>query len=71
VALGVLELALGVALVLARAATRPVVIAAGLWAVVGGTIMLMDALALRRMARPVGARKSTVGSELRVRRGRR
>jgi uncharacterized membrane protein HdeD (DUF308 family) len=54
VALGVLELALGVLLLLAGAATRPVAIAAGLWALVGGTIMLVDALALRRMGRPLG-----------------
>ena len=54
VALGVLELALGVLLVLAHRATRPVAIAAGLWAIVGGTIMLVDALALRRMAHPLG-----------------
>jgi uncharacterized membrane protein HdeD (DUF308 family) len=54
VALGVLELALGVVLVLAHRATRPVAIAAGLWAIVGGTIMLVDALALRRMAHPLG-----------------
>lgn len=53
-ALGVLELALGVLLLLARSATRPVAIAAGLWAVVGGTIMLVDALILRRMGRPLG-----------------
>ena len=55
VALGVLEsrprhaAALG-----ARGATRPVAIAAGLWALVGGTIMLVDALALRRMGHPLG-----------------
>jgi uncharacterized membrane protein HdeD (DUF308 family) len=54
VALGVLELALGVLLLLARGATRPMAIAAGLWAVVGGTIMLVDALALRRMSHPLG-----------------
>ena len=54
VALGLLELALGVALLLADRATRAVAIAAGLWAIVGGTIMLVDALALRRMARPFG-----------------
>jgi uncharacterized membrane protein HdeD (DUF308 family) len=54
VALGVLELALGVLLLLARGATRPVAIAAGLWAVVGGTIMLVDALALRRMGHRLG-----------------
>ena len=54
VALGILELMLGVLLVLARSATRPVAIAAGLWAIVGGTIMLVDALALRRMGRPLG-----------------
>lgn len=54
VALGVLELALGVLLLLARGATRPVAIAAGLWAIVGGTIMLVDALALRRMGHPLG-----------------
>jgi uncharacterized membrane protein HdeD (DUF308 family) len=52
--LGVLELALGVLLVVARSATRPVAVAAGLWAVVGGAIMLVDALALRRMGRPLG-----------------
>jgi uncharacterized membrane protein HdeD (DUF308 family) len=51
VALGVVELALGVLLVLARGPTRPVAFAAALWAVVGGTIMLVDALALRRMGR--------------------
>jgi hypothetical protein len=50
----VLELALGVALLLADRATRPVAIAAGLWAIVGGTIMLVDALALRRMGRVFG-----------------
>ena len=54
VALGVLELALGVALLLAHRASRPVAIAAGLWAVVGDTIMLVDALALRRMGRVFG-----------------
>jgi uncharacterized membrane protein HdeD (DUF308 family) len=52
VALGALELALGVSLLLARGATRPVAIAAGLWGIVGGTIMLVDALALRRMGSP-------------------
>jgi uncharacterized membrane protein HdeD (DUF308 family) len=54
VALGILELGLGVLLVLAHRATRPVAIAAGLWAIVGGTIMLVDALALRRMGRMFG-----------------
>jgi hypothetical protein len=54
VALGILELALGMALLLARNATRPVAIVAGLWGIVGGTIMLVDALALRRMGRPLG-----------------
>jgi uncharacterized membrane protein HdeD (DUF308 family) len=54
VALGALELALGVALLLADRASRPVAVAAGLWAIVGGTIMLVDALALRRMGRPLG-----------------
>jgi uncharacterized membrane protein HdeD (DUF308 family) len=54
VALGVLELALGVALLLADRATRAVAIAAGLWAIVGGTIMLVDALALRRIGRVFG-----------------
>jgi uncharacterized membrane protein HdeD (DUF308 family) len=54
VALGVLELALGMLLLLARGATRPVAIAARLWALVGGTIMLVDALALRRMGHPLG-----------------
>jgi uncharacterized membrane protein HdeD (DUF308 family) len=54
VALGVLEVALGVVLLLAGGATRQAAIAAGLWALVGGSIMLVDALALRRMGRPVG-----------------
>ena len=54
VALGVLSFALGVALLLAHRATRPVAVAAGLWAIVGGTIMLVDALALRRMGRLLG-----------------
>ena len=53
VALGVLEVALGVVLLLAHRASRPVAIAAGLWALVGGTIMVVDALALRRMGRPL------------------
>jgi hypothetical protein len=44
----------GGALLLADRATRPAAIAAGLWAIVGGTIMLVDALALRRMGRVFG-----------------
>jgi uncharacterized membrane protein HdeD (DUF308 family) len=54
VALGALELALGVALLLAHRVSRPAVIAAGLWAIVGGAIMLVDALAMRRMGRVFG-----------------
>jgi len=54
VALGTLELALGVALILPHDATGPVAIAAGLWGIVVGAIMLVDALALRRVRRPVG-----------------
>jgi uncharacterized membrane protein HdeD (DUF308 family) len=54
VALASLELALGVALLLADRATRTVAVAAGLWAIVGGTILLVDALALRRMGRVFG-----------------
>ena len=49
VALGALEIVLGILLVLARSPTRPVAVAAGLWALVGGAIMLVDALELRRM----------------------
>ena len=56
VALGVLELALGALLLLSRGVTRPVAVAAALWAFAGGTIMLVDALALRRMARPAPSR---------------
>ena len=52
--LGTLELALGVVLILPHDATRPVAVAAGLWGIVGGAIMLVDALALRRVRRPVG-----------------
>jgi hypothetical protein len=46
--------ALGSALLLADRATRTVAVAAGLWAIVGGTILLVDALALRRMGRVFG-----------------
>jgi uncharacterized membrane protein HdeD (DUF308 family) len=53
VALGVLELAMGAVLLLAHDLTRPVAIVAGLWGLAGGTILLLDALALRRMHRPV------------------
>jgi uncharacterized membrane protein HdeD (DUF308 family) len=48
VGLGGLELALGAALLLTREVTRRAAIAAGLWGLVGGTILLLDALALRR-----------------------
>jgi hypothetical protein len=48
VALGGLELALGAVLLVTREVTRTAAIAAGLWGLVGGTILLLDALALRR-----------------------
>ena len=50
-ALGVLEIALGAVLVLADSVTRGVAIAAGLWGLVGGTILLASALELRRAGR--------------------
>jgi uncharacterized membrane protein HdeD (DUF308 family) len=53
VALGVLELAMGAVLLLAHDLTRLVAIVAGLWGLAGGTILLLDALALRRVHRPV------------------
>ena len=46
-ALGGLELVLGAALLVTREVTRTAAIAAGLWGLVGGTILLRDALALR------------------------
>jgi uncharacterized membrane protein HdeD (DUF308 family) len=48
---GVLELMLGAVLIIAYQWTRPVAIVVGLWALVGGTVLLGDALALRRMHR--------------------
>jgi hypothetical protein len=47
----VLEIALGAVLVLADSVTRGVAIAAGLWGLVGGTILLASALELRRAGR--------------------
>jgi uncharacterized membrane protein YhiD involved in acid resistance len=47
VVLGVSEIAAGVILVAVDDLTRTMTTAAGLWAVAGGTIMLLDALALR------------------------
>jgi uncharacterized membrane protein HdeD (DUF308 family) len=55
VALGVLELAAGAVLLLAHDLTRVVAVIAGLWGLAGGTILLLDALALRP------ARRGTAG----------
>jgi uncharacterized membrane protein HdeD (DUF308 family) len=52
VALGTLEIGLGAVLILADEATRAVAIAAGLWGLVGGTILLRSALEMRQAARP-------------------
>jgi len=46
--IGGLEIALGIVLVLADEVTRPIAVLAGLWGLVGGTLLLVDALALRR-----------------------
>jgi uncharacterized membrane protein HdeD (DUF308 family) len=51
VAQGALELLLGAVLIIAHQWTRPVAIVVGLWALVGGTILLRDALAMRRRHR--------------------
>jgi len=50
-ALGALEIGLGAVLILADEATRAVAIAAGLWGLVGGTILLRGALEMRRAGR--------------------
>ena len=47
IVLGVSEIAVGVILVAADDVTRIMTTAAGFWAVAGGTIMLLDALAVR------------------------
>jgi len=46
--LGLTELGLGIVLIASDELTRPVATAAGLWGLVGGTVMLLDALDLRR-----------------------
>lgn len=53
--LGLTELGLGIVLIASDELTRPVATAAGLWGLVGGTVMLLDALDLRRqLARKQG-----------------
>jgi len=46
--LGLTELGLGIVLIASDELTSPVATAAGLWGLVGGTVMLLDALDLRR-----------------------
>jgi len=49
VLIGILDIGLGLALVLTEGRSTATVIAAGVWALVGGTLLLLDALTLRRL----------------------
>ena len=54
--LGLTELGLGIVLIASDELSQPVATAAGLWGLVGGTVMLLDGLDLRRkLARNGGA----------------
>ncbi len=48
ITLGLTELGLGIVLIATDELARPVATAAGLWGLVGGTVMLLDAVDLRR-----------------------
>ena len=52
IALGVSEIAIGVVFIAVDELTQTVATVAGLWALVAGTIMLLDALAMRKAMRP-------------------
>jgi len=47
--IGILDVGLGIALVLTEGRSTATVIVAGVWALVGGTLLLLDALTLRRL----------------------
>jgi hypothetical protein len=54
--LALTELGLGIVLIASDELSQPVATAAGLWGLVGGTVMLLDGLDLRRkLARKGGA----------------
>ena len=50
-ALGAIEVVLGVVFIAVDGLTRPVAVAGGVWALIGGTIMLFDAVAARNQSR--------------------
>ena len=50
-ALGAIEVVLGVGFIAVDGLTRPVAVAGGVWALIGGTIMLFDAVAARNQTR--------------------
>jgi hypothetical protein len=49
ISLGLLEIGLGAALLVARRSGIAVALAAGAWAIAGGVLLLLDGLALRRL----------------------
>lgn len=50
-ALGSLEVVLGALLVVAHDLTRPLIVIIGAWGIIGGTVLLLDALQLRAVGR--------------------
>ena len=61
VALGSLEVVLGLPLVFQEDSTRLLIVVVGVWGVVGGTILLLDSLKLRELVS--GERSSIDGGE--------